>query len=204
MTVSINQLIIIMKRVFIIHGFEGSPNGGWRPWLMGELAKRDVYACALAMPNPDKPVRAEWVAEIARHVDRSGSDELYLVGHSLGVPAIMRYLETAVPGKVLAGAVLVSGPCEAGKNTKTKGFTADPFDFALIKSRIGRCTVIHGDNDPVVPLAQARKLSQALGVELAVIKNGGHLNGSGGWHTLPECFDALLEMMGERDILMAA
>jgi len=45
-----------MKKVFIIHGFEGSPNGGWRPWLMAELEQHDVYACALSMPNPDNPL----------------------------------------------------------------------------------------------------------------------------------------------------
>jgi len=45
-----------MKKVFIIHGFEGEPNGGWRPWLMRELAKFDVYASALPMPTPEKPI----------------------------------------------------------------------------------------------------------------------------------------------------
>ena len=44
-----------MKKVFIVHGFEGEPNGGWRPWLMGELAKKDIYACALPMPIPSSP-----------------------------------------------------------------------------------------------------------------------------------------------------
>jgi hypothetical protein len=34
-----------MKKVFIIHGFQGKPNGGWRPWLEGELALLDIYAC---------------------------------------------------------------------------------------------------------------------------------------------------------------
>jgi predicted alpha/beta hydrolase family esterase len=45
-----------MKKVFIIHGFEGSPNGAWRPWLMAELEKEDMYCCALAMPSPDAPL----------------------------------------------------------------------------------------------------------------------------------------------------
>ena len=73
-----------MKKVFIIHGFEGSPNGGWRPWLMGELEKHDIYACALSMPNPENPVCPEWIAEISRHVDQNNNDEVYLIGHSLG------------------------------------------------------------------------------------------------------------------------
>jgi predicted alpha/beta hydrolase family esterase len=72
-----------MKKVFIIHGFEGSPNGGWRPWLMSELEKKDMYACALAMPHPENPICSEWVGEIGRHVIQNKQDDIYLVGHSL-------------------------------------------------------------------------------------------------------------------------
>lgn len=73
-----------MKKVFIIHGFEGSPNGGWRPWLMGELEKHDIYACALSMPSPENPVCSEWIAEISQHIEQNKKDEIYLIGHSLG------------------------------------------------------------------------------------------------------------------------
>ena len=186
--------ILHMKKVFIVHGFEGSPNGGWRPWLMGELAKHEIYACALSMPSPEAPKLAEWLAEISRHVDRNAQDELYLVGHSLGVPSILRYLETAPSALGLAGAVLVSGPCEPTGNAKLGEFLDEPFDLAAIKPKLGRCVVVHGDNDPLVPLAQAEKLSRELGAKLVIIKNGGHLNGSSGWYTLPAALDALLAM----------
>ena len=185
-----------MKKVFIIHGFEGRPNGGWRPWLMGELAKHDIYACALSLPSPESPMCAAWVAEIARHVERNAGDEIYLVGHSLGVPAILRYAMTLPASRRLAGAVLVAGPCEPVGEPKIEGFLNDPFDFAAVKARFGRIVVVHGDDDPVVPLAQAEKLAGALGAKLVVIKNGGHLNGESGWFTLPAGLDELLAMTG--------
>ncbi len=184
-----------MKKVFIIHGFEGAPNGGWRPWLMGELRKHDIYACALPMPRPSDPSRIEWIAEIADHVGRDPDDEIYLVGHSLGAAAILLYA-TKPPGPAhIAGAVLVSGPCEPTGNRKLEGFLRDPFDFQAIRTNIGRCSVIHGDNDPVVPLAQARTLSRELRAGLTIVKDGGHLNGSSGWFTLPPVLDELLKMM---------
>jgi len=187
-----------MKKVFIIHGFEGAPNGGWRPWLMGELAKREIYACALSMPNPASPSRIEWIAEISEHVERDKDDEIYLVGHSLGAAAILWYAMTAPADARIAGAVLVSGPCEPTGNRKIETFLRDPFDFAAIRSKIGRSAVIHGDNDPVVPLAQAEKLSRELGARLTVIKDGRHLNGSAGWYSLPAALDELLGMMDGR------
>ncbi len=183
-----------MKKVFIIHGLEGSPNGGWRPWLMGELDKEDIYACALSMPTPESPVCAEWVEEIARHVERNKNDEIYLVGHSLGVPAILRYLESGEAGPNVNGAVLVSGPCEKNGNQKIENFFCKPFDYLAVKSRVRRFLVIHGDNDTHVPLSNAETLSKELNGELIVISNGGHLNGSSGWNTLPQSLAALNKM----------
>lgn len=185
-----------MRKVFIIHGFEGSPNGGWRPWLMAELEKKDIYACALAMPSPENPIRSEWIEEISRHIERSRNDELYLVGHSLGVPAILRYIESAPNGLVLAGVILVSGPSEKNNNRKIDNFLDKPFNFVDIKPKASRFVIIHGDNDPNVPVSNAETLARELQGELIIVKNGGHLNGSSGWLTLPQCLDALLKMVG--------
>jgi len=186
-----------MKKVFIIHGFEGSPNGGWRPWLMGELEKQEVYACALPMPNPNNPDCAEWINEISRHIAKE--DEIYLVGHSLGSPAILRYLESAIAIKI-AGSILVSCPSEKNDNRKIDTFMDKPFDFEKIKSKCQKFAVIHGDNDPSVPLNNAQFIAKNLGCELITIKNGGHLNGSSGWLQLPQCLEVLNKMIRKNEI----
>jgi predicted alpha/beta hydrolase family esterase len=182
-----------MKKVFIIHGFQGSPNGGWRPWLMAELEKQNIYACALSMPNPDKPVPAEWVKEISRHVERNKKDQIYLIGHSLGVPAILRYVGNKKVQKV-EGIILVSGPIFKAPKKKFGRFLNKPFDFKTIKSKAKNIVVIHGDNDPRVPLEEGKTLAKELKAKLIVIKNGGHLNGSSGWTSLPQCLEALNKM----------
>lgn len=182
-----------MKKVFIIHGFEGAPNGGWRPWLMAELDKYDIYACALAMKSPSNPLWKEWVGEVERVVNESPEDEIYLVGHSLGVPTILRYLENSAKG--IEGAVLVSGPILGGLRDQTNNFFDGSFDFKKIKTKVGKVTVIHGENDTLVPKEEAFTLSKELGVEPIIIPNGGHLNGSAGWKSLPQALNALLIMM---------
>ena len=182
-----------MKKVFIIHGFQGSPNGGWRPWLMGELEKTDVYACALSMPDSANPVCDEWVNEVIRNVDRNKDDEIYLVGHSLGVPTILRYLEQTGANNI-QGAILVSGPSEKNNNRKIDSFLDRPFDFDAIKSKAKQFCIIHGDNDPNVPLSNAEFLTEKLGGDLVIVPNGGHLNGSSGWLVLPQVLEALQRM----------
>ena len=179
----------------MIHGFEGSPNGGWRPWLMSELDKQGVYACSLAMPTPNTPIADEWVKEISRHVESNKRDHVYLVGHSLGVPAILRYLENA-KGNQVRGVVLVSGPIFKTSKKKVASFLNTPFDFKRIKSKAGEVAVIHGDTDRSVPIEQGQALARELGVKLTTVKNGGHLNGAAGWNTLPHALKALIKVMG--------
>lgn len=183
-----------MKKVFIIHGFEGSPNGGWRPWLMGELEKLNVYACALPMPNPDNPTCDEWTSEIARNVETNRNDEIYLVGHSLGAPAILRYLEAAPQNINVGGVILVSGPSEKNENSKLNSFFEKSFDFPTIKSKVKKLCIIHGDNDPLVSSSNAKFLSERLNCELIIVPNGGHLNGASGWLALPQALDTLKMM----------
>lgn len=183
-----------MKKVFIVHGFEGVPNGCWRPWLMSELKKKDVYACALAMPSPDTPRLTEWLEELSRHIDRNEHHEVYLVGHSLGGAVIMRYFEKHKPAQV-KGVVLVSAPCATTTNHHLDDFLHEEFDFAVIKKNMPTVAVIHGDDDPVVPFTDAERIAQELGGKLIPIPHGKHLNGSAGFIMLQECLEVLMGMI---------
>lgn len=190
-----------MKKVFIVHGFGGIPNGGWRSWLMAELEKQDVYACALPMPTPENPVKEEWVKTIQEAVGNPDI-EIFLIGHSLGVPAIFRYLESLPVGVKIGGAVLVSGPCttldienKESKLRRIDNFLDTEFDYKRIKNVCNKFVVIHGKDDDRVPLEHAKIISKNLNCELVIIENGGHLNGRSGWDKLPQARDALLEMM---------
>ena len=186
-----------MKKVFIIHGFNGKPNSGWRPWLMRELAKKDIYACALPMPKPDAPNKEEWIDTISRAVGDQ-KEETFLVGHSLGVPTILRYLETLDIDTKIGGVVLVSGPVfEIDKKgyEHVNNFLNLPFDFEHIKNTCNKFIVIHGANDKVVSFSDAEFLSEKLSCDLISVPNGGHLADFEGFYELPEARDYLLKMI---------
>lgn len=185
-----------MKKVFMIHGLEGAPNGGWRPWLMSELQKIEIYACSLSMPHESNPQCTEWVDEITRHIEKDSNDEYYLVGHSLGVPTILRYLEQAPQWVKISGSVLISGPSKKIELEKIAHFLDKPFNFEVIKNKCDKFSIIHGDDDPVVPLDHAGFLSEQLGSDLVIVHGGKHLNGSAGFTQLPECLQELQTMFG--------
>ena len=190
-----------MKKVFMVHGFMGEPNGGWRPWLMGELAKNDIWACSLAMPTPDDPIKDEWVKTINEAIGVP-TEDIFLVGHSLGVPAILRYLESLGKNSKIGGVVLASGPLTLIKkegHEKVNNFIKTPFDFECIKSVCNNFVIIQGDNDENVPFSDAEELAKRFSGELISIPNGGHLNGSSGIFKLPEALDSLLKMILKED-----
>lgn len=164
---------------------------------MGKLGRMGIYACALSTPNPNHPRQDEWIKEIGRHVERNKKDKIYLVGHSLGAPAILRYLEKTRLGNV-KGIILVSGPVFKTKTKEVAHFLSKPFDFKKIKSKVGNILVIHGSNDRVVSIKQGQILAQELDAKLVVVKNGKHLNGSAGWYSLPQALAGLKQMMARK------
>ena len=182
-----------MKKVFIIHGFKGAPNGGWRPWLMRELDKHGVFACALEMPTPDAPKLDEWLKEVAYHMDKQNpADEIYLVGHSLGATTVLRYLELE-DARSVSGVVLASGLIKSLDRADLEEFVQDPFNFEVIRSKALLRTVIHGEDDDRVPFEHAQILSHEIDAELIPVPNGGHLNGKSGWYELPQALEMLLK-----------
>ncbi len=183
-----------MKKVFIIHGLDSAPNKAWRPWLMKELAKDDLYTCALPMPNPTDPVCNEWVEMIKNTV--GNDEEIYLVGHSLGVRAVLKYLET-LPGKKIKGVILVSGRFGKPRSGILGSFYNDSLDFEKIKLSSENFLVIHGDNDPNVPYEDGVKLSEHVDCELITIAGGGHLSGGAGYFEFPLLKEVLLKMINE-------
>ncbi len=185
-----------MKKVFLIHGFEGTPNGGWRPYLMRELEKRDIYACALPMQDPEHPVLSEWLGEIERVLANNPHDEIYLLGHSLGGSTLLRLLETTTATNI-KGCVFASTPSakRTEGNVYVQGFLKTDPDWQTIKTKAQKFAVIHGDNDPLVPLSEGQAIADNLGCEIVVIPNGKHLNGSAGFTELPQALELVLKIL---------
>ncbi len=169
---------------------------------MSELDEREIFACALAMPTPAEPLQNEWVAEILHAVPKTNED-IFLVGHSLGVPAILRYLE-ALPetgAQKFGGVFLISGPVEKRREPvednlrKLKNFFETPFDFKSIKNKSKYFCVIHGEDDARVDFSNAVTLSRELNCELVPVPRGGHLNRASGFTKLPPLLEKLLAVI---------
>lgn len=190
------------KRVFIIHGWGDYPQNDWFPWVKRELEERSFEVVVPAMPNPNEPRIDAWVSYISEVV--GGPDgQTFFIGHSIGCQTIMRYLGGLPIDKKVGGVVFVAGwfvlsDLETEEEKVIgKPWIETPIDFDHVRKMAGNFTVILGEDDPVVPYEENRKLFEARLDPKIIVENGrGHFSGSDGVTELPSVLDAVLEMVG--------
>lgn len=188
-----------MKRVFIIHGWEASPESNWFPWLKEELEKKRFSVQVPAMPNTMKPTLNSWLKHL-QSIIREPDENTYLVGHSLGVITILRYLESLPSEKKVGGIVLVAGFPEPISYDELNNFFITPLDYQKVRSSAGEVVAIHSENDPHVPLKNGEILKEKIGAKLLIVQNAGHLNAEDGFIELSIILESLLEM-AEKSII---
>ncbi len=70
-----------------------------------------------------------------------------------------------------------------------------------MKGKVESVSVIHGDDDPLVPLEQAEEIAKELNGKLVIIPNGKHLNGSAGFVELKEVVEEIMKSGQEEKII---
>lgn len=186
-----------MKRAVIIHCWEGYPEYCWYPQAKKELESLGFKVAVPEMPDTNHPKLSEWLPEL-RKVAGIPDEGLYLVGHSLGVITILRYLESLKEGEKIGGAVFVAGFSEEIEYEEIMNFFKVPVDFDKVKTHCSKFVVIHSDNDPYVPLRFGEFFKKELGAKLIVLHNKGHFSGEieneESCTTLPEVVEEITVM----------
>ncbi len=188
-----------MKKAVILHGTDGTPDGGWRPFVKNELEKRGYEVWVPHLPNNHTPNYRVY-NDFLFGSKWDFSDNL-LIGHSSGATTVLNMLMDKRCPEV-AAAVMVGAWSEndaAGLDSEQfkDVFPPEGFDFKTIKNRAPKRLFVHGDNDPWCPLDQAQGLARDLDCEIVVIPGGGHLGADNGYTNFPE----LIEILEMRQII---
>lgn len=170
------------RRVIIVHGWGGSPQSDFFPWLRQELERMNYEVVIPAMPDTDNPRIEKWVPHLTQVIGEIKEDDI-LIGHSIGCQTILRFLESLPEDKRVGKAILV-----AGFGSYLKGLTRDeklitqpwidaPLDLGKVRTKANSFVAIFSDNDPFVPLEENSKLFQEkLGAKILIEHNKGHFN----------------------------
>ncbi len=181
-----------MKRVYLIHGWEGNPNSGWKGWIRKELEKKDFKVFAPYMPNAKYPKVSEWISYIDNIVKRPDKDT-YFIGHSLGCIGIARYLEKLPTKNKIGGCIFVAGFSGNINETDIAEFYTLPFNIEKVKQHTKNFVAILSDNDDLVPLKIGKDFGKKLGADIIIEHNKGHISGSE-VAQLPSALESLLKM----------
>lgn len=195
----INVKFVCMKRVFIIHGWMGFPEEAWFPWLKRELEQRGIEVHVPRMPNADKPNIDAWVSFLEGKIS-TPDNELFLVGHSIGVQTILRYLETidvevggivGVAGFYKLAPDFVEDPAAA---VIAEPWLTRPMDDEKIRRNAGHIVAFFSNDDPYVPIENEELFKQRLEAETHVVSGKGHM-GRYDMTEAPQVLNGLLGMM---------
>lgn len=181
-----------MKYV-LIHETYWNPDENWFPWLKRYLQSQWHAVYVPRFPTPENQTIASRCEILQRDTFRF-DEETVLIGHSLGALYLLHILELERE-QPIKKAILVSwftGELWIEEfDILNTPFLKDTFDWETIRTNANEYILLHGDNDPYVPLRYAHSLQANLWAKLVVIKNGWHLNESA-WYTK---FEELLEVL---------
>lgn len=170
-----------MKRVFIIHAWDESPESCWYPWLKKELETQGIKVEVPAMPNPATPDITAWVSLLS-NLTADVDEQTYFVGHSIGCQTILRYLEKLPDGQKIGGAIFVAPWTQLTGLSEASRQIADPWIETPINWQVARehCPQFFAflsDNDQWVPLSEEKVFQEKLGAQTRTVANAGHFDG---------------------------
>jgi hypothetical protein len=165
-----------MKKVLIIHGWESGSKEHWYQEEKSILEKRGYEVFVPDMPNTNFPVEKEWVKIVE---DFSPNENDILIGHSLGAPTILRYLEKA-RGKV-GKVFLIAGFASELKldypsTQYPQSFVKRDFNWQRIKDNVGRAFVINQKDDEWVPKEKGEEIVQNIDGRFILVDGNNHFD----------------------------
>jgi len=185
-----------MANIFIVHGAYGNPEENWIPWLKEKLEGEGHKVFVPKFPTPKNQTLSEWNGVFHKYEDYFTPDSI-VIGHSLGVAFLLRFLGRGTAR--IKAAFFVSGFTGGLNNsdfdTINASFIHKKFWFAKVKENCKKIFIFHSDNDPYVPMSEAKTLEKNLGGKLIIIKGGGHFNEQAGYTKFEELLEEIKSIL---------
>ncbi len=148
----------------LLHGYQGTPQGIFFPWLIAALNKRGYQVQAPALPNSKNPDTEEQARYVLEHMkfDR----DTILLGHSLGARVALRIAENLK--QPIAQLVLAAGRATPRKvNPPAYDLNFNwRFNFAKIKKNAGNILILRDTTDTVVSAEKGDELRKFLDAKI--------------------------------------
>ncbi|HOX97313.1 MAG TPA: class I tRNA ligase family protein, partial [bacterium] len=195
------------KHTFVIvHGFTGHSQENWFPWFKQEMEKMGAKVIVPDMPNTNSPTLEEWVKYLGLIKDQF-EGELTLIGHSLGAPAVCKFIEKndvklkrlVLIAPAARGYLNLQGLQAAGFEKKdlkvVDDFFQHGFEWNKIKNKSDDSLIYISEDDPYIQTSVVDYYKE-LQARIKIFPNKGHFSSSKGEiYELPELINEFYEMI---------
>lgn len=163
----------MVKIVFVPGNGGSTTQDNWFPSVKTELESFGLEVIAETFPDADLARESYWIPFLRDNI--KVDHETILVGHSSGAIAAMRFAEQyPILGSVLVGAYHT----DLGMETeKLSGYFSRPWEWEKIRKHQQWISLFASDDDPWVPIEEARYLHERLNCEYHEYINQGHFGG---------------------------
>jgi predicted alpha/beta hydrolase family esterase len=180
-----------LPNILIIHGNGGGTgNDQWIPWLKAQLQEKGFTVQNPTMPDNIEAKASVWLPYIKDEL-KAGPDTI-IVGWSSGAVVAMRYAEqNKIKGSVLIG----TNHTDLNNDMeKISGYYDKPWDWDAIKNNQEWIALFASQDDPFIPVEEARFIKEKLQPEYYEFTNKGHFG-----HPIPMPeFPEVLEIIVKR------
>lgn len=144
-------------------------NKDWKDTLEEELGE-NFEVLLPRMPNGTNARYEEWKIWFERII-LFLSENIILIGHSLGGIFLAKYLSENVFSKRIKATILVAAPFDYANEESLADFKL-PSSLSKFTEQGGTIYLIHSKDDPVVPFEQFEKYKQVLPTSETMILDG--------------------------------
>jgi uncharacterized protein len=160
-----------VKRAIIVHAWESSPDQHWYQEEKELLEEMGYSVSVPVLPGGLWPKLPEWLDIIEEF---KPDEDTILIGHSLGVPAIFRYLERS--GQKVSEVISVAGFASDLGMDETRNFIDRVFDWDKIRKLAGKVVVIAQKDDPYIPIVVSEEVAIKTEGKLHLVEGNNHFD----------------------------
>jgi len=163
-----------MKKVMLLHGWNGSDLPHWQAWLAQELVVRNIAVSFVQFSDKDFPDKDTWVKEANEAIDSFNPDTI--ICHSLGTILWLHLCNAGI--NEIKNLLLVAPTRDLSSYEELKTFFPVMIPISL---KAKNSLMITSDNDPYLTSQEAIELQKQLQIEHIELHNAGHINEDSGY-----------------------
>jgi predicted alpha/beta hydrolase family esterase len=175
----------VVRRIVILHGLSATNNSDWYQAVASHFELLGCEVLAPNFPGAHAPNLNRWSLALHRELEQKNwefDENLSLIGHSTGVMAALRFVETLPPGTRLGPCIFVAGFPAALLVPTVPTFVARRPRLPLIKPKLPKILAVYSKNDWRVPIGpNAEWFEKELNAVVYAVDKAGHFIKRHGW-----------------------